>query len=95
MGDHDVANMLRIHADRGEPVRNRTQQSATAFGSGRRIETGIDDEGVLTRADHPDEIIERHALRMLITTEEVVVAEPIQMAVADGVNTIGHVGMSG
>jgi len=37
----------------------------------------------------------RHALRMLIAAQEVMVAEPIQVTIADGVNAIGHVRRSG
>src|ERR1700728_399755 len=90
VGDHDIPYRGRVHAQGGKPRADRAQQLAPAFGGGRGIKSGINHDGALSRADDPYVVVQRHGLRMVIAAQKVQIAEPVEMAVAHGIDAIAH-----
>ena len=88
--DHDILHVLRLHPDGGKARGDRAQQRAAALRSSGRRKAGVDHEGTFGGPDDPYVVIQRHGLRVVIAAQEIQVAEPIEVAVADGVDAIRH-----
>ncbi len=76
--------------ERGEPVLRVADDRPLAPPPGRLGETGVDDEGALRRARHPDEEVERpRAVVDVVAEHEVVERRPLVMGVLDGEQLVG------
>ena len=80
--------MLRIDAYGGQSLSHRARQGATAGGRGGRVEPAIHYDGALIVLDDPDKIVERHPVRVIIATQEILVAGSVQVSVADGKDSV-------
>ena len=96
--DDDVPNLVRLHANRLQPLGDRPDNRASALFRHRLVETGVHHERAVRAADHPDEIRERLEDVVRIAEQKVFRRLPVVVRVTDGENLVNvseHVGHGG
>ena len=83
VGYDDVLHLAHIHSGSLQSFGHGPHEFTLAPGAAFGTEAGVDHDGALFVADHPDEIVQRHWKIMRIATDEVFRCVALVMSVAD------------
>src|SRR5205085_785629 len=86
VADDDVLDLVGLDAEALQRLADRRDDGAAALRSDRLVEAGVDDEGALVVADHPDEVVERLQHVVRIAADVVLRGLALMLRVADGEN---------
>jgi hypothetical protein len=88
VSDDDIRHLLVRYSYRPQAFIHGTYQGASALLRLLRVESGIDDYGVVPGHYRPDEVVQGHGPVVGITAQEVVGGGALEVRVADSENLV-------
>ena len=88
VSDDDIRHLLVRYSDRPQAFIHGTYQGAPALLRLLRVESGIDDYGVVRGHYRPDEVVQGHGSVVGIAAQEVVAGGTLEVRVADCENLV-------